>query len=125
MTLPGSLARKRAMAERAGDQERLKRLGSVVPFDVFSRVARAPSGTLSCSSMVSFMCVGGLGFLGYLALMSDFLFNQWNPTYANIVLGMASAVIDNIPVMFAVLDHATRNVPWPLAPDHLNRWHGW
>ncbi|MCL5255336.1 MAG: sodium:proton antiporter NhaD, partial [Gammaproteobacteria bacterium] len=37
------------------------------------------------------------------ALMSDFLFNQWNPTYANIVLGMASAVIDNIPVMFAVL----------------------
>ncbi|MCL4409474.1 sodium:proton antiporter NhaD [Aliidiomarina haloalkalitolerans] len=102
MTLPGSLARKRAMAERAGDQERLKRLGSVVPFDVFSRVARAEWDTLLFFYGVV-MCVGGLGFLGYLALMSDFLFNQWNPTYANIVLGMASAVIDNIPVMFAVL----------------------
>ena len=54
--LTGSLARKRAMAERAGDQERLKRLGSVVPFDVFSRVARAEVGPISCSSMVS-LCV--------------------------------------------------------------------
>ncbi|RUO29091.1 sodium:proton antiporter [Aliidiomarina sanyensis] len=102
MTLPGSLARKRAMAERAGDQERLKRLGSVVPFDVFSRVARAEWDTLLFFYGVV-MCVGGLGFLGYLALMSDFLYTQWDATYANIVLGMASAVIDNIPVMFAVL----------------------
>lgn len=102
MTLPGSLARKRAMAERAGDQERLKRLGSVVPFDVFSRVSRAEWDTLLFFYGVV-MCVGGLGFLGYLAMMSDFLYTQWNPTYANVVLGMASAVIDNIPVMFAVL----------------------
>ena len=102
MTLPGSLARKRAMAERAGDQERLKRLGGVVPFDVFSRVSRAEWDTLLFFYGVV-MCVGGLGFLGYLGLMSDFLYNEWNPTYANVVLGMASAVIDNIPVMFAVL----------------------
>lgn len=102
MTLPGSLARKRAMAERAGDQERLKRLGGVVPFDVFSRVSRAEWDTLLFFYGVV-MCVGGLGFLGYLGLMSDVLYNEWNPTYANIVLGMASAVIDNIPVMFAVL----------------------
>lgn len=102
MTLPGSLARKKAMAERAGDQERLKRLGSVVPFDVFSRVSRAEWDTLLFFYGVV-MCVGGLGFLGYLGLMSDFLYNEWNPTYANVVLGVASAVIDNIPVMFAVL----------------------
>lgn len=102
MTLPGSLARKRASAERVGDQERLKRLGSVVPFDVFSRVSRAEWDTLLFFYGVV-MCVGGLGFLGYLGLMSDFLYNEWNPTYANVVLGMASAVIDNIPVMFAVL----------------------
>ncbi|WP_157980955.1 sodium:proton antiporter NhaD [Aliidiomarina shirensis] len=102
MTLPGSLARKKAMAERVGDQERLKRLGSVVPFDVFSRVSRAEWDTLLFFYGVV-MCVGGLGFLGYLGLMSDFLYNSWNPTYANVALGMASAVIDNIPVMFAVL----------------------
>jgi len=102
MTLPGSLARKRAMAERAGDMERLKRLGGVVPFDVFSRVQRAEWDTLLFFYGVV-MCVGGLGFLGYLAYVSDILYTQWNATYANIALGIMSAVVDNIPVMFAVL----------------------
>lgn len=102
MTLPGSLARKRAMAERAGDMERLKRLGSVVPFDVFSRVQRAEWDTLLFFYGIV-ICVGGLGFMGYLHLLSDTLYNQWSPTFANVSLGLMSAVIDNIPVMFAVL----------------------
>ncbi|MDT7526201.1 sodium:proton antiporter NhaD [Pseudidiomarina sp. GXY010] len=102
MTLPGSLARKRAMAERAGDMARLERLGSVVPFDVFSRVQRAEWDTLLFFYGVV-ICVGGLGFMGYLAMLSDTLYTQWNPTYANVALGLMSAVIDNIPVMFAVL----------------------
>jgi len=102
MTLPGSLARKRAMAERAGDMERLRRLGGVVPFDVFSKVQRAEWDTLLFFYGVV-MCVGGLGFLGYLAVMSDLLYSQWGPTNANVALGVISAVIDNIPVMFAVL----------------------
>lgn len=50
MTLPGSLARKRAMAEREGDQKRLQQLGGVVPFDVFSRVSRAEWDTLLFST---------------------------------------------------------------------------
>jgi len=102
MTLPSSLAKKRTQAELAGDKERMKRLGSVVPFDVFSRVARAEWDTLLFFYGI-IMCVGGLGFMGYLAMMSDILYTQWDPTYANIVLGVVSAVIDNIPVMFAVL----------------------
>lgn len=102
MTLPGSLARKRAMAERAGDIERLKRLGSVVPFDVFSRVQRAEWDTLLFFYGIV-ICVGGLGFMGYLSLLSETLYTDWSPTYANIALGLMSAVIDNIPVMFAVL----------------------
>lgn len=101
-TLPGSLARKRALAERAGDQQALERLGSVVPFDVFSRVARAEWDTLLFFYGVV-MCVGGLGYMGYLAFMSDFLYSGWGATTANIALGLTSAVIDNIPVMFAVL----------------------
>jgi Na+/H+ antiporter NhaD/arsenite permease-like protein len=102
ITLPRSLARKRRMAEEAGDVDRLKRLGSVVPFDVFSRVARAEWDTLLFFYGV-IICVGGLGFMGYLGLMSDLLYNQWDATSANIALGVISAVIDNIPVMFAVL----------------------
>ena len=101
-TLPRSLARKRALAESKGDEEALKRLGSVVPFDVFSRVARAEWDTLLFFYGVV-MCVGGLGFMGYLALLSEALFTQWDVTYANVALGLLSAVVDNIPVMFAVL----------------------
>ncbi|KDE38927.1 Na+/H+ antiporter NhaD type [Nitrincola lacisaponensis] len=102
MTLPSSLAKKRLMAEHAGDKKRLERLGSVVPFDVFSRVARAEWDTLLFFYGV-IMCVGGLGFMGYLAMMSEVLYDQWDATYANIALGIISAVIDNIPVMFAVI----------------------
>ena len=102
VTLPSSLAKKRLMAEHAGDKKRLERLGSVVPFDVFSRVARAEWDTLLFFYGV-IMCVGGLGFMGYLAMMSEVLYNQWDATYANIALGIISAVIDNIPVMFAVI----------------------
>lgn len=101
-SLPGSLARKRAKAEQTGDEDALQRLGSVVPFDVFNRVARAEWDTLLFFYGVV-MCVGGLGFMGYLALMSDLLYNGPGPTFANITLGVASALIDNIPVMFAVL----------------------
>ena len=102
MTLPRSLARKRRLAEAAGDKLRLERLGSVVPFDVFNRVARAEWDTLLFFYGV-IMCVGGLGFIGYLSMMSDLLYTQWDATSANIALGVISAVIDNIPVMFAVL----------------------
>ena len=49
------------------------------------------------------LCVGGLGFLGYLALISDVMYNQWGATSANIAVGVISAIVDNIPVMFAVL----------------------
>lgn len=102
MTLPGSLARKRAHAEQLGDQERLAKLGSVVPFDVFSRVQRAEWDTLLFFYGIV-MCVGGLGFLGYLNFMSEMLYGNWSTTTANVFLGVISAVIDNIPVMFAVL----------------------
>ncbi|HEY9034276.1 MAG TPA: sodium:proton antiporter NhaD [Pseudomonadales bacterium] len=102
MTLPKSLDRKRALALQRGDEEALKRLGGVVPFDVFNRVARAEWDTLLFFYGVV-MCVGGLGFMGYLGLLSNVLYTQWDATYANIALGVMSAVIDNIPVMFAVL----------------------
>ncbi len=48
-------------------------------------------------------CVGGLGTLGYLAYVSEFLYTDLGATPANIIVGVLSAVIDNIPVMFAIL----------------------
>ncbi|SNY54061.1 sodium/proton antiporter, NhaD family [Arsukibacterium tuosuense] len=101
-TLPGSLARKRAMAEREGDIERVRSLGQVVPFDVFNRIARAEWDTLLFFYGVV-MCVGGLGYIGYLELLSTTLYANGDPTVANVVLGLMSSVVDNIPVMFAVL----------------------
>ena len=101
-TLPSSLARKRSHAEQKGDHEALERLGEIVPFDVFGRIARAEWDTLLFFYGVV-MCVGGLGFLGYLALVSELLYGNLGATYANVVLGVMSAVVDNIPVMFAVL----------------------
>ncbi|MCG7533869.1 sodium:proton antiporter NhaD [Pseudoalteromonas sp. OOF1S-7] len=101
-TLPNSLDKKRAAAQQAGDQERLQALGNVVPFDVFAKVSRAEWDTLLFFYGIV-MCVGGLGFLGYLSLMSEVLYGGWSATAANVFLGVVSAVVDNIPVMFAVL----------------------
>jgi NhaD family Na+/H+ antiporter len=47
--------------------------------------------------------VGGLGLIGYLALANEFLYTQWGATVANISVGILSAIVDNIPIMFAIL----------------------
>jgi Na+/H+ antiporter NhaD/arsenite permease-like protein len=49
------------------------------------------------------LCVGGLGALGYLSLLSRTLYEGLGPTAANTMVGLVSAVVDNVPVMFAVL----------------------
>ena len=65
-TLPKSLDKKRRIYEQRGDIEAIQRLGEVVPFNVFSKVARAEWDTLLfCYGVV--LCVGGLGFMGYLS----------------------------------------------------------
>ncbi len=50
------------------------------------------------------MCVGGLGAFGYLAVGSELVYGGLGPTTANILVGITSAIVDNIPVMFAVLE---------------------
>lgn len=71
-------------------------------FNIFSKVAQAEWDTLFFFFGVIF-CVGGLGHIGYLEIMSTVLYDGWGPTAANITLGAVSAIIDNIPVMFAIL----------------------
>jgi NhaD family Na+/H+ antiporter len=92
------------------DSDTSNSMGEVVPFDVFHKVAQAEWDTLLFFYGVV-MCVGGLGFIGYLAMASDVMYTQWGATSANVAVGLLSAVVDNIPVMFAVL---TMNPDMPL-----------
>jgi len=89
-------------AEEINSDGKHSPVGAVVPFDVFNKIARAEWDTLLFFYGVV-VAVGGLGFLGYLALASDVMYTQWGPTSANIAVGLLSAIVDNIPVMFAVL----------------------
>ena len=71
-------------------------------FDIFKVVERASWDTLMFFYGVV-LCVGGLSTLGYLAILSDTLYGSLGTLWANAFIGILSAVIDNIPVMFAVL----------------------
>ena len=72
-------------------------------FNVFSRIAEAEWDTLFFFYGV-IMAVGGLGFLGYLSAISHGMYGELGPTWSNILVGILSAIVDNIPVMYAVLE---------------------
>lgn len=71
-------------------------------FDVFHNVRDAEWDTLLFFFGVVF-AVGGLGYIGYLELASVAMYDGLGATTANILIGILSAIVDNIPVMFAVL----------------------
>ena len=71
-------------------------------YDIYRNLQRAEWDTLMFFYGI-ILCVAGLGAFGYLALASEFFYVDLGPTAANIFVGFASALIDNIPVMFAVL----------------------
>ncbi len=71
-------------------------------FDVFEKVAHLEWDTLLFFYGVM-MSVAGLSFLGYLGFASNFLYDQIDPTVANILVGIFSAFIDNGTIMYAVL----------------------
>ena len=71
-------------------------------FDIFQKIAKAEWDTLLFFYGV-ILAVGGLGFIGYLSMVSEFMYGELGATTANILVGLLSAIVDNIPVMFAVL----------------------
>lgn len=71
-------------------------------FDIFNKVKLAEWDTLFFFYGV-ILCVGGLGLIGYLSLASEFMYIDLGATTANVFVGVLSAIVDNIPVMFAVL----------------------
>ena len=83
--------------------------------DSFKQIERVEWDTLLFFFGIIF-AVGGLGVLGYLAMASQFLYVDLGATTANIVIGVLSAIVDNIPLMFAVLtmDPAMGDGQWLL-----------
>lgn len=71
-------------------------------FDVFDKVANLEWDTLLFFYGVM-VAVGGLSFIGYLEIASVHLYGNMDPTIANILVGIASAFVDNGTIMLAVL----------------------
>lgn len=86
----------------------LKRRGSARPpvsegqFDIFRKVERVEFDTLLFFFGV-IAAVGALQYIGYLTLVNKALYGKLGNTYANILIGVLSAIVDNIPLMYAVL----------------------
>lgn len=92
---------------RSGDEDMV--------LDSFAQVQRVEWDTLLFFFGIIF-AVGGLGVLGWLALASQGLYAGLGPLPANVIIGLLSAVVDNIPLMFAVLtmDPAMSHGQWLL-----------
>lgn len=80
------------------------------PFDIFNKIKRAEWDTLFFFYGV-ILSVGGLAALGFLEIASTRMYQEWgtnlsamhHATPANVMVGILSAIVDNIPVMYAVL----------------------
>jgi Na+/H+ antiporter NhaD/arsenite permease-like protein len=71
-------------------------------YNVFEIIARAEWDTLLFFYGV-LLCVAGLATLGFMELASTELYGGFGFTAANIAMGILSAIVDNIPIMYAVL----------------------
>ena len=73
------------------------------PFDIFHKIKQIEWDTLLFFYGI-LMCVGAIATFGYLAKLNDLRYNgPFGHSVANTALGFMSAIVDNIPVMFAVL----------------------
>lgn len=79
-----------------------QRQGERRQFDIFSKISTVEFDTLLFFFGV-LTAVGALQYIGYLTLVSENMYETIGPTWSNIIVGILSAIIDNIPVMFAVL----------------------
>ena len=104
----GFYLRKTAQKEQAQGSEPRFNIGGIEfeqskeSFDVFKKIASAEWDTLLFFFGI-ILAVGGLGFIGYLEWVAQVMYIDWGPTTANVMVGILSAIVDNIPVMFAVL----------------------
>jgi Na+/H+ antiporter NhaD/arsenite permease-like protein len=93
LNLQGHFVRRHELGRADPQEER---------YNVFEIIARAEWDTLLFFYGV-LVCVGGLATLGFMELASTHLYGGLGFTGANIALGVLSAIVDNIPIMYAVL----------------------
>ncbi len=79
-----------------------RRKDETMAFDSLREMGRVEWDTLLFFFGIIF-AVAGLGVVGYLDLLSNWLYGDLGPTFANIAIGVLGAAFDNIPLMFAVL----------------------
>ncbi len=85
--------------------EKNKEVAKELPFDIFQKIANLEWDTLLFFYGVM-VGVGGLSFIGYLGVASHHLYGEIDPTVANILVGIASAFVDNGTIMLSVLTMA-------------------
>lgn len=85
--------------------EGAQQLAQEQPFDIFQKVANLEWDTLLFFYGVM-VGVGGLSFIGYMEVASHHLYSGVDPTIANILVGVASAFVDNGTIMLSVLTMA-------------------
>ena len=85
------------------------------PFNIFEIFAKIEWDTLLFFYGIM-LCVGGLAAVGYLHGLSGLLYHDLGPTAANVIIGLLSAIVDNIPLTYAVLlmDPAMNHGQWLL-----------
>ena len=84
-------------------QRRAARNGNAdMVLDSFAAMQRVEWDTLLFFFGVM-LAIGGLEQLGWLALANNSLYQGLGPTAANIAIGPISAVLDNVPLVYAVL----------------------
>jgi Na+/H+ antiporter NhaD/arsenite permease-like protein len=71
-------------------------------FDIFHKIERVEFDTLLFFFGV-LTAVGSLQYIGYLAIASEVIYGQLGPTVSNVLIGILSSIVDNIPIMYAVL----------------------
>lgn len=77
-------------------------VGAPGKYDVFRSLERAEWDTLMFLFGI-LLSVTGLAAMGYLLFASEMLYGQLGPTSANVIVGLLSALVENVPMMFTVL----------------------
>ncbi|MBS1257036.1 MAG: Na(+)/H(+) antiporter NhaD [Candidatus Scalindua arabica] len=109
MTGLGYLMFAQYYMKKWGEKAFLKKMGlpeerrKVSRYEFFKQVEQVEFDTLLFFFGV-LTAVGALSYVGFLALVGGGVYSFMGDTYANTAIGILSAIVDNIPIMYAVLN---------------------
>jgi Na+/H+ antiporter NhaD/arsenite permease-like protein len=83
-------------------RDRVREVPAEQRFNIYRKVERVEFDTLLFFFGI-ITAVGALQYVGFLALANQALYGTFGNTVANIAVGVISAVVDNIPLMYAIL----------------------